>query len=70
MLSQSELRQIPALPQFVDAQIFVDLYYADEGGPEAALKRSCVEATAVVRDGARIVFLSDRYPPEKVAARR
>ncbi len=65
VLSQRKLRQILALPQFVDAQIFVDLYYDEGEGLEAALKRICVEATAAVRDGARIVFLSDRYPPEK-----
>jgi len=63
VLSQRKLRQILALPQFADAQVFVDLYHDEGESLEAALKRLCVETTAAVRDGAHIVFLSDRYPP-------
>ncbi|MFC4819032.1 glutamate synthase large subunit [Dokdonella ginsengisoli] len=64
ILSQRKLRQLLALPQFANAQCFVDLYYRRSEGLEAALKRICIEATTAVRAGARLVFLSDRYPPQ------
>jgi len=65
VMSQRKLRQLLALPQFQNAQLFVDLYYRENEGLEAALKRMCSEACAAVRAGARLVFLSDRYPPQK-----
>ncbi|MGH8172675.1 MAG: glutamate synthase large subunit, partial [Rhodanobacteraceae bacterium] len=65
VLSQRKLRQLLALPQFVDAQVFIDLYYRESEGLEAALRRMCEEAIAAVRAGACIVFLSDRYPPQR-----
>jgi glutamate synthase (NADPH/NADH) large chain len=65
VLSQRKLRQLLALPQFVNAQCFVDLYYRENEGLEAALNRICIEATTAVRSGARLVFLSDRYPPQQ-----
>jgi glutamate synthase (NADPH/NADH) large chain len=63
VLSQRKLRQILALPRFANAQCFVDLYYDEGEGLEAALTRLCAQATTAVRAGARLVFLSDRYPP-------
>ena len=65
VLSQRKLRQLLALPQFVDAQVFIDLYYRESEGLEAALHRMCNEAIAAVRAGACLVFLSDRYPPQR-----
>jgi len=65
VMSQRKLRQLLALPQFVNAQVFVDLYYRENEGLEAALHRMCSEATMAVRAGARLVFLSDRYPPQR-----
>jgi glutamate synthase (NADPH/NADH) large chain len=65
VLSQRKLRQLLALPQFAGAaQTFVDLYYADSEGLEAALRRLCTEAIDAVRAGSRLIFLSDRYPPQ------
>jgi len=65
VMSQRKLRQLLALPQFVDAQVFIDLYYRESEDLEAALRRMCAEATTAVRAGACLVFLSDRYPPQR-----
>ncbi|MEO6687895.1 MAG: glutamate synthase large subunit [Dokdonella sp.] len=65
VLSQRKLRQLLALPQFANAQCFVDLYYSENEGLQAALHRICIEATSAVRAGAKLVFLSDRYPPQQ-----
>ncbi|HEY6986313.1 MAG TPA: glutamate synthase large subunit, partial [Rhodanobacteraceae bacterium] len=66
VLSQRKLRQLLALPQFAGAaQTFVDLYYAEDEGLESALRRMTAEAIAAVRAGSRLLFLSDRYPPER-----
>ncbi|GAA0711371.1 glutamate synthase large subunit [Dokdonella soli] len=65
VLSQRKLRQLLALPQFTNAQCFVDLYYHENEGLEAALQRLCIAATTAVRGGAKLVFLSDRYPPQQ-----
>ena len=65
VLSQRKLRQLLALPQFADAQCFVDLYYQEDEGLETALRRLCAEVTGAVRNGAKLVFLSDRYPPRQ-----
>jgi glutamate synthase (NADPH/NADH) large chain len=64
ILSQRKLRQLLALPQFAEAQCFVDLYYHQNEGLEAALNRICIEAISAVHGGAKLVFLSDRYPPQ------
>jgi glutamate synthase (NADPH) large chain len=65
VLSQRKLRQLLALPQFAGAaQAFVDLYYSEGEGLAAALRRMCAEAIAAVRAGSRLIFLSDRYPPQ------
>ncbi|MDQ6645781.1 MAG: glutamate synthase large subunit, partial [Pseudomonadota bacterium] len=60
--SQRKLRQILAMPQFVDATVKIDLCYPLEEGLEAALRRFCREAEQGVRAGAGMVFLTDRYP--------
>ena len=60
--SQRKLRQLLALPQFVDATLQIDLCYRPEEGLEAALRRFCREAEAGVRNGAVMVFITDRYP--------
>ena len=61
VLSQRKLRQLLALPRYVNAPRF-DLMYAPEEGLEAALRRLCREAADSVRSGQVLVFLSDRYP--------
>jgi len=61
ILSQRKLRQLLALPQFVDTPRF-DLMYAPELGLEAALRRLCETVAQSVREGNALVFLSDRYP--------
>ncbi|MEP7184837.1 MAG: glutamate synthase large subunit [Rhodanobacter sp.] len=60
--SQRKLRQMLAMPQFVDATVKIDLCYPIEEGLEAALRRFCREAEEGVRAGAGMVFLTDRYP--------
>ena len=60
--SQRKLRQILALPQYVNGTVQVDLCYLPAEGLEAALRRFCREAEAGVRAGAGIVFITDRYP--------
>jgi glutamate synthase (NADPH/NADH) large chain len=60
--SQRKLRQILALPQFVDATVSIDLCYPLDEGLEAALRRFCREAEQGVRAGAGMVFITDRYP--------
>ncbi|HKE49737.1 MAG TPA: glutamate synthase large subunit, partial [Rhodanobacteraceae bacterium] len=65
VLSQRKLRQLLALPLFAGAaQTFIDLYYAGSEGLETALRRMCADAIAAVRAGSRLIFLSDRYPPQ------
>jgi glutamate synthase (NADPH/NADH) large chain len=61
VLSQRKLRQLLAMPQYLDTPRF-DLMYAPEEGLEAALRRLCREVAQTVRDGRALVFLSDRYP--------
>ena len=61
VLSQRKLRQLLAMPQFVDTPRF-DLMYAPEEGLEAALQRLCRDVAQSVREGGVLVFLSDRYP--------
>jgi len=60
--SQRKLRQLLALPQFVNATVQIDLCYRPEEGLEAALRRFRREAEAGVRGGAVMVFITDRYP--------
>ncbi|HEY8587667.1 MAG TPA: glutamate synthase large subunit [Rhodanobacter sp.] len=60
--SQRKLRQLLALPQFVDATVQIDLCYLPGEGLEAALRRFCREAEQGVRHGASMVFITDRYP--------
>ncbi|NMW25500.1 glutamate synthase large subunit, partial [Rhodanobacter denitrificans] len=60
--SQRKLRQLLALPQFVHATVQIDLCYPPEEGLEAALRRFCREAEQGVRNGAGMVFITDRYP--------
>ncbi len=60
--SQRKLRQLLALPQFVNATVQIDLCYPPEEGLEAALRRFCREAEQGVRHGAGMVFITDRYP--------
>lgn len=60
--SQRKLRQILALPQYVGATVQIDLCYAMDEGLEAALRRFCHEAEMGVRNGAAMVFITDRYP--------
>jgi len=62
VLSQRKLRQILAQPACADATVRIDLCHARDEGLEAALHRFCREAADGVRGGARIVFLTDRYP--------
>ncbi|BBD80856.1 glutamate synthase large subunit [Aerosticca soli] len=62
VLSQRKLRQLLGLPQYLNATVRIDLQYAAEEGLEKALRRFCREAEQGVRDGAEIVFLTDRYP--------
>ncbi|WP_049621579.1 glutamate synthase large subunit [Frateuria defendens] len=62
VLSQRKLRQILALPQYVGATARIDLCYTPDEGLEKALRRFCREAEQAVRDGASIVFITDRYP--------
>ena len=61
ILSQRKLRQLLALPQFVDTPRF-DLMHSHDEGLEAALRRLCRDTAQSVRDGHALVFLSDRYP--------
>jgi glutamate synthase (NADPH/NADH) large chain len=60
--SQRKLRQLLALPQFVNATVQIDLCYPLGEGLEAALRRFCREAEAGVRGGAGMVFITDHYP--------
>ncbi len=60
--SQRKLRQILAMPQFVNATVTIDLCYPPEEGLDVALRRFCREAEAGVRNGAGMVFITDRYP--------
>jgi glutamate synthase (NADPH/NADH) large chain len=62
VLSQRKLRQILALPQYLNATVRIDLCHPAGEGLEKALRRFCREAEQGVRDGAAIVFLTDRYP--------
>ena len=62
--SQRKLRQILAMPQFVNATVTIDLCYPPEEGLEAALRRFCREAEAGVAAGAGMVFITDRYPQQ------
>ena len=69
ILSQRKLRQILGLPQFREAQVFIDIYYEEKEGLAAALDRYCSAAEAAVRNGAVLVFISDRYPrPDMLVA--
>jgi len=61
VLSQRKLREILALPQYLEVPRF-DLMYGGDEGLEAALRRLCEQTAASVRDGQALVFLSDRYP--------
>ncbi|WP_404546358.1 glutamate synthase large subunit [Dyella jejuensis] len=61
ILSQRKLRQLLAMPQYVEAPRF-DLMYAPEEGLQAALRRLCHDVAQAVRNGCALVFLSDRYP--------
>ncbi len=65
ILSQRKLRQLLALPQFVDTPRF-DLMHSHDEGLEAALQRLCRDVAQSVRDGHALVFLSDRYPQRDV----
>ncbi|KRE96610.1 glutamate synthase [Frateuria sp. Soil773] len=69
VLSQRKLRQILALPQHRDATVQIDLCFPADEGLEAALRRCCREAEDGVRNGAAIVFITDRYPqPDTLSA--
>jgi glutamate synthase (NADPH) large chain len=66
ILSQRKLRQILASEQVVEANEFLDLQYdPSEGDPRgslrAAILRICEQAEAAVREGKRVLMLSDRY---------
>jgi glutamate synthase (NADPH/NADH) large chain len=61
VLSQRKLRQLLAMPQYLDTPRF-DLMYAPEEGLEAALRRLCRDVAQTIREGRALVFLSDRYP--------
>ncbi len=61
ILSQRKLRQLLALPQYLDTPRF-DLMHSHDEGLEAALRRLCRDTAQSVRDGHALVFLSDRYP--------
>ena len=61
ILSQRKLRQLLALPQYLDTPRF-DLMHSHDEGLEAALQRLCRDVAQSVRDGHALVFLSDRYP--------
>jgi glutamate synthase (NADPH/NADH) large chain len=63
--SQRKLRQMLAMPQFVDATVKIDLCYSIDEGLEAALRRFCHVAEEGVRAGAGMVFLTDRYPDKE-----
>ena len=62
VLSQRKLRQLLALPNLVDRQIRIDLYYDEQVGLKSALEAICTQAEDAVRNGAAIVLLSDRFP--------
>ncbi|NII12207.1 glutamate synthase large subunit [Oleiagrimonas sp. C23AA] len=69
VLSQRKLRQMLALPQFAGRTVQLDLCYNPEEGLEAAIRRLCRSAVEAVREGARMVFLTDRYPrPQTLSA--
>jgi glutamate synthase (NADPH) large chain len=62
ILSQRKLRQLLALPEFVDANHLLHLYCTQEEGFAKALDRLCLAAETAVRGGAVFLLLSDRYP--------
>jgi glutamate synthase (NADPH) large chain len=62
VLSQRKLRQILALPEYANKQSKLDLYYDEHEGLQTALKRLCEQAERVVREGAIVLLLSDRFP--------
>ncbi len=64
ILSQRKLRQILAMDEFADHHARIELYFEPAEGLEPALLRIQREAEAAVREGAALLILSDRYPPQ------
>ena len=62
VLSQRKLRQLLSMPPFVGHIVTLDLCRPGSEDLETALHRLCEEAAAAVREGATLVFLTDRYP--------
>ncbi|HET7301381.1 MAG TPA: glutamate synthase large subunit, partial [Oleiagrimonas sp.] len=62
VLSQRKLRQLLALPRFAERVVTLDLCAQGDGDWGDVLQRLADTATEAVRKGARIVFLTDRYP--------
>ena len=62
VLSQRKLRQLLAMPPFNGHTVTLDLCRPGSEDLEAALRRLCEEAATAVREGACLVFLTDRYP--------
>ncbi|QSX79126.1 glutamate synthase large subunit [Agrilutibacter solisilvae] len=62
VLSQRKLRQLLAMPPFVDAHVQIDLDFDPAEGLHAALRRLCAQAEQAVRGGALLLLISDRYP--------
>jgi glutamate synthase (NADPH/NADH) large chain len=68
LLSQRKLRELLALPDYAESHALLHLYCHDGEGMEAAIRRVRDEAIAAVRGGAKVLLLSDRYPPDGARA--
>ncbi|WP_051282690.1 glutamate synthase large subunit [Silanimonas lenta] len=68
ILSQRKLRELLAMPDYAQRHALLHLYCREGEGLEAALRRLVAEAAQAVREGARVLLLSDRYPPDGARA--
>ncbi|RAP58190.1 glutamate synthase large subunit [Oleiagrimonas sp. MCCC 1A03011] len=62
VLSQRKLRQLLAVEPFAGHTVTLDLCRPGSEDLESAIRRLCDEAEQAVREGAALVFLTDRYP--------
>ena len=68
VLSQRKLHQLLALPRFATAYRYIDLYFGEHEGIEAALDRICAQSEEAARAGDELLVLSDRRPHRGAAA--
>jgi glutamate synthase (NADPH/NADH) large chain len=68
LLSQRKLRELLALPDYAEKHARLHLYCFDGEGMEAAIRRVREEAITAVQNGAVVLLLSDRYPPDGARA--